>query len=273
MRVENTCSIVTGGSKGIGKSIVELIVSKGGNVIIGDILDKEGQELAESMNKSGKKRVVFVHCDVTKLEELKNLFKVADEEFGGAQILFNNAGIDEPWYPYNDLERSIRLFQINLGAVYIGSLLAQEHFNNQLRSDPNKQFCIINTGSTSARDIVRELPYYSFTKNSVMSITHIISELNWKNTRVNCLAPTFTRTDVLKSGDTDDTELIESTLGLLEPEYVAEKMLELIEDDTCNGVVKFVDVDRDEVANKPNFISFNEKIGEFLANSNNGEKE
>lgn len=50
-------------------------------------------------------------------------------------------------------------------------------------------------------------------------------------------------------------------------------MLELIEDDTCNGIVKFVDVDRDEIANKPNFISFNEKISEFLAGSNNGEKE
>ncbi|KXN65763.1 NAD(P)-binding protein [Conidiobolus coronatus NRRL 28638] len=171
MRIENTCSIVTGGSKGIGRSIVELMVSKGGKVVIGGVLDKEGQELAHFMNKSGKKTAVFIHCDISKLEELKNLFKVANEEFGGAQILFNNARINEPHYPYNDFERSIKLFNINLGAVYVWCLLAQEHFNNQLKFDPSMKFCIINTESIAAKDIVKEIPYYSFIKNSMINLT------------------------------------------------------------------------------------------------------
>ncbi|KXN71380.1 NAD(P)-binding protein [Conidiobolus coronatus NRRL 28638] len=231
MKVENTCSIVTGGSKGIGRAIVELIVSKGGNVIIGDVLDKEGQEVADSINKSGKKRAVFVHCDVSKLEELKNLFKVADEEFGGAQIMFNNAGINEPEYPYTDL------------------------------------------GSTSAREPCKEFPFYSFTKNSVWHFTHIMSQLNWENIRVNCIAPGYTRTDILKDGDVDETEILESTIGLLEPPYIASKMLELVEDDKANGVVKWVELEGDQLASKVHVISANEEVAKFLANSNKDGKE
>jgi NAD(P)-dependent dehydrogenase (short-subunit alcohol dehydrogenase family) len=72
------------------------------------------------------------------------------------------------------IARSVSVFQINLGAVFTGTLLAQEHFNSQLKSDPSKQFCIINTGSTSARGPCKEFPFYSFAKNSVNIVFYSI---------------------------------------------------------------------------------------------------
>jgi short-subunit dehydrogenase len=57
----------------------------------------------------------------------------------------------------------------NLESVITGTLLAKDHFNEQLKDNPNKKFCIMNTGSESALTPVKELAFYSFTKSGVIS--------------------------------------------------------------------------------------------------------
>ncbi|KXN71379.1 NAD(P)-binding protein [Conidiobolus coronatus NRRL 28638] len=264
MKIKNTCSIVTGGSKGIGRAIVELLSAKGGNVIIGDILDKEGQELAISINRAGKSKTIFVYCDVRKSEDIKNLFKVATEEFGGAQIVFNNAGITEPSLSADNFDDYLSLFKTNLESVYTGTLLAIDHFNEQLKENPNKKFCIMNTGSESALTPVKELAFYSFTKNGITSLTNITSQLNWPNIRINCIAPSFTRTDILKAGKQDQSKILDLVYGLIEPFEVAQAMLELIEDGKSNGVVKFMQFGRSFNGKRVPFRLLKSEISQVL---------
>lgn len=57
---------------------------------------------------------------------------------------------------------------VNLVAVYQATLLAKQHFDSQLKLNPSKQFCIMNTGSFSGSRPCIEFPYYSFTKNAVI---------------------------------------------------------------------------------------------------------
>jgi short-subunit dehydrogenase len=60
------------------------------------------------------------------------------------------------------------MYETNLTSVFNGTLQAKQHFENQSKLDPGKQFCIINTGSLAAINPSKNIPIYSFTKNAVI---------------------------------------------------------------------------------------------------------
>ncbi|KAJ9082157.1 hypothetical protein DSO57_1006895 [Entomophthora muscae] len=130
MKLQGACAIVTGGADGIGKALVEYFVSKGTKVVFGDISTEKGQEISKRLNQNGK-WAVFCVCDVRKESELINLFDVAKREFGGAQILVNNAGIG----PFENFTTSTgvidAIVDINLTAVLKATSLAIQHFQMQ----------------------------------------------------------------------------------------------------------------------------------------------
>ncbi|KXN71382.1 NAD(P)-binding protein [Conidiobolus coronatus NRRL 28638] len=233
MKIKDTCSIITGGSRGMGKAIVNSIISRGGNVVIGDILDEEGEQLVNSINNNKVKRAVYVNCDVSKLDNLNSLFNVATKEFNGAQILFNNVGLSELENAVNDIDKSIKMYETNLTSVFNGTLQAKQHFENQSKLDP-RSLAAINPG--------KNIPVYSFTKNAIMSMTQIFSQLNWPNIRINCVAPSFTRTESLIEVFGGDESKFEKIGGLLDPNYVAEEMMKLVESELDNGIVRFIEV-------------------------------
>ncbi|KXN65960.1 NAD(P)-binding protein [Conidiobolus coronatus NRRL 28638] len=241
MLIKGTCSIVTGGASGIGKALTNLLVQKGGKVIVGDINEEIGRKEVDKLNKTGK-NAVFTKCNVTKLEDLKNLFNVSKSEFGGAQILFNNAGRAEHKNTYESAENATEILNILLTSVIQGSVLANLHFSEQLAKNPSKQFCIINTSSIVSEEGLPDLPIYTLAKRSVKDWTQLNPYLNWKNTRINAIAPGYTQTNILISEEGEDKSHIFKTLygSLLTPEYMATKMIELVEDDSLNGVVRYV---------------------------------
>ncbi len=85
-------ALVTGGSSGIGKAIVERYVQDGVAVVIADVQDELGESLAAALRSNGG-RVVYVHCDVSTLEDNQRAVDVAMKEFGRLDIAVNNAGI------------------------------------------------------------------------------------------------------------------------------------------------------------------------------------
>lgn len=80
-------AVLTGASRGIGKAIADALIANGANVVIGDILVKEGEEVVAAYNaKAGTKVAAFIHTDVTKYSDNQALFKLADAEFGGVDV-------------------------------------------------------------------------------------------------------------------------------------------------------------------------------------------
>jgi NAD(P)-dependent dehydrogenase (short-subunit alcohol dehydrogenase family) len=80
-------AVLTGASRGIGKAIADALIENGANVVIGDILVKEGEEVVAAYNaKAGTKVAAFIHTDVTKYSDNQALFKLADAEFGGVDV-------------------------------------------------------------------------------------------------------------------------------------------------------------------------------------------
>ena len=78
-------AVITGAASGIGLAGVEVFVAAGAKVVAGDIQDEKGKALEERFSGS----VSYTHCDVTNMDDLKNLMQHAVDAFGGLDILLS----------------------------------------------------------------------------------------------------------------------------------------------------------------------------------------
>jgi NAD(P)-dependent dehydrogenase (short-subunit alcohol dehydrogenase family) len=90
-RLDGKVAVITGGASGIGLGTVELFVAEGAQVVAADIQDDKGAML----EKRFPGKVAYAHCDVTDEAQIEAALKTAKSEFGGLDILFNNAGISD----------------------------------------------------------------------------------------------------------------------------------------------------------------------------------
>lgn len=93
MDLKQKVAIVTGGTKGIGRGIVEALVREGVNVCISARNEDEINEAVSALNELGPGRVQGFVCDVREHEHVKALFDRTTKTFGDVDILVNNAGI------------------------------------------------------------------------------------------------------------------------------------------------------------------------------------
>lgn len=91
-RLDGRVALVTGGARGIGAATVEAFTSAGASVLITDILDREGAELAERLTREGCD-VTFRRQDVSSEEGWSDVMAHCESRFGGIDVLVNNAGI------------------------------------------------------------------------------------------------------------------------------------------------------------------------------------
>jgi NAD(P)-dependent dehydrogenase (short-subunit alcohol dehydrogenase family) len=117
MRLKGKVAIVTGGSSGMGRSEATIFAREGARVVVADILEKEGQEVAKSIGDAAR----FVKLDVTSEPDWQAAVAAAEREFGRLDILVNNAGISGTYT--SDLastEAWDRLMDINAKGVFLG---------------------------------------------------------------------------------------------------------------------------------------------------------
>ena len=88
-RLTSKIALVSGGARGMGASHARAIVAEGGKVVVGDLLDDEGRALADELGDAAR----YVHLDVTSPDDWEAAVATAVSEFGGLNVLVNNAGI------------------------------------------------------------------------------------------------------------------------------------------------------------------------------------
>lgn len=88
-RLAGNVAVVSGGARAMGASHVQALVDEGAKVVFGDILDAEGEAVANDVGAAAR----YVHLDVTQPEDWQRVVATAVDEFGGVDILVNNAGI------------------------------------------------------------------------------------------------------------------------------------------------------------------------------------
>src|SRR6266850_3147894 len=118
-RLSGKIALVSGGSRGMGAAHARAIVANDGKVVIGDILEAEGTALARELGSSAR----FIRLDVTKAGDWKAAVTLAVSEFGGLNVLVNNAGISDPKVvpleEYTEAQWNT-LIGINLSGQFLG---------------------------------------------------------------------------------------------------------------------------------------------------------
>ena len=120
MRLEGKVALISGGARGMGEEEAKLFTREGAKVVLGDILDDVGQEVAAAIEASGNK-AIYRSLDVTNQADWASAVEAAESEWGRLDILVNNAGVTT--YSKGDqdsLEDFDRCHEINSRGTYLG---------------------------------------------------------------------------------------------------------------------------------------------------------
>ncbi|CAG9268070.1 SDR family oxidoreductase [Paraburkholderia unamae] len=117
-RFEGKVAFVSGGARGLGASHARRFVAEGGRVVIGDLLDREGEALVAELGEAAR----YVHLDVIDEASWQVAREAAEAAFGPLSILVNNAGIQKLGSTLDSsLEDFDAVVKVNLHGTFLGT--------------------------------------------------------------------------------------------------------------------------------------------------------
>lgn len=192
-RFDGRVAFVTGGSRGIGKAIVERFAEEGASVAIIDVNEEALSETTQELRDKGYKVFSRV-ASVTDEMQVEEAMRDANEELGSIDILVNNAGVirDNLLFKMTDTDWQM-VMDIHLKGAFYSARAAQKYMV------PNKYGRIINISSTSALGN-RGQANYSTAKAGLQGFTKTLAiELGKYGITANSVAPGFIETDMTKA--------------------------------------------------------------------------
>jgi NAD(P)-dependent dehydrogenase (short-subunit alcohol dehydrogenase family) len=214
-------ALITGASRGIGKAIATALAAEGANVVLSsrkqDALDEAAKEIGAACPGAG---VLAKAAHVGDADAAAACVDAAIAEFGGVDVLVNNAGTNPYFGPMVDLEPAAaeKIVQVNQFAVVLWTQLAWK------RSMRERGGAIINIASVGGMITEHGIGYYNATKASVIHLTRQFAMELAPGVRVNCIAPGLIKTHLARALWEDNEAEISKhmPLGRLgEPEDIA----------------------------------------------------
>lgn len=198
-RLKNRVAIITGGARGLGAATARLFVQEGARVVVADILDDEGNKLAQELGTAA----VFVHHDVTEEANWRVLIARTSETFGDADVLVNNAGVVMP-RTLAETEKSDfeRVLSVNLVGTFLGIKLVGAKMVARGRGS------IINISSIDGMEGSNAIGAYCSSKWGVRGLTRVAAlEYGHKGVRVNSVHPGVIDTSMTNPGGQSRAEV------------------------------------------------------------------
>ena len=243
MRLKDKVAVITGGTRGIGFATAEAFLREGAKVIVcGSNKASADKAVADLKEIYPDAVIAGISPDLSKLEDVRNIFKTVSGAYGCIDILVNNAGVSEstPFTDYTE-ETFDKVMDLNVKGVFNATRAAVE--------------CMVPRGtgvilSTSSMVSISGQPSgfaYPASKFAVNGLTvSLARELGPKGIRVNAVAPGITETDMMKAVPKEVIEPMVARIPLRrlgKPEDIANAFVFLASDEASyiTGVVLSVD--------------------------------
>ncbi|WP_425407256.1 glucose 1-dehydrogenase [Hwanghaeella sp.] len=207
MRLQGKTAVVTGAASGFGAEIARSYAREGANVVIADINEEWGKQVAQEIEGINSGNAVFQFADVSRKEDVEGMVDAAVERFGQVDILVNNAGYTHWNMPVDQVpeEEFDRIFAVNVKSIYFGMNAVLPHFRNQTQSGPNKGV-VLNIASTAGVRPRPGLVWYNASKSAAIGATRSLAiELGTDNIRVVAINPVAGETPLLAKFMGEDT--------------------------------------------------------------------
>jgi NAD(P)-dependent dehydrogenase (short-subunit alcohol dehydrogenase family) len=238
--MSNKTVIVTGASTGIGKSISKLFIEKGWNVVMNSATKENLEKTYQEFN--APQNVKLVVGDISNKSVGENLVATAIQNFGGIDVLINNAGVFAP-KGFLEVEESDldRYFTINLKGTFFTT---QAAVKEMLHSGGGS---VLNIGTVLVNHAIGGFPATApvVSKGGIHALTvQLAAEFGKQNIRVNTVAPGIIRSPLQgKIGVTDADSLaglhLVNRIG--EPEDIAEVIYTVATSNFISGEIINVD--------------------------------
>lgn len=244
-RFDGKVAVVTGAARGIGAAYAHALAQHGASVLVADQDDDAGKVTAEDIESEGG-RAVFAHTDVSDPESAEQTVRRAVAEFGGIDLLVNNAAI------YGDMQFDLLLtvdwdyyrsfMSVNMDGALVMTRAVHQHMQRRGGG------AIVNQSSTAAW---LYSGFYGLAKAGVNGLTHQLAhELGGMNIRVNAIAPGPTDTEATRSqvGAAADEMVQQLALKRLgQPQDMVGACLFLLSEDSSWLTGQIVNVDGGQV--------------------------
>ena len=230
--IEGQVVLVTGGARGMGAEHCRGLVAAGARVVAADVLDAEGQALADELGDN----IVYTHLDVTDEQQWRDAVEFAEAGFGPITHLVNNAGI-VTFGSIEDLDPAAfrRTLEINLTGCWLGMHVCIPSIKRAGGGS------IVNISSTAGLQGYGNLGAYVASKWGLRGLTKTAAlELGPAGIRVNLIHPGPIRTPMTAGLDTDEITSAQPIARIGECVEVTDMLLFLLADATYSTGHEFV---------------------------------
>jgi NAD(P)-dependent dehydrogenase (short-subunit alcohol dehydrogenase family) len=216
--LKGQAAVVTGASKGIGYAVAEALAVAGANVVICARNEEEVRGAAERLNSGGGGRVIGVRCDMRSYDDVRALIGKAVEEFGGVDVLVNNAGVGS-FTPIDQLDVELwsQIIETNLSGVFYACHEAVPHMKRR-----GSGF-IVNIGSLAGKNPMPGGTAYNASKFGLVGFTEaLMLDVRQDGIRVSTVMPGSVATHFNEHTPSD------ADAWKIQPEDIAEIVMDLL---------------------------------------------
>ena len=202
MKLKNKVAIITGAARGIGLACANRFAAEGAKVVLLDVLDDLGTTEAKRLDAT------YMHCDVSKSDEIAATVAQVAKQFGTVDVLVNNAAISISGDFLEITEADYdKVIDINLKGSFLMLQACARHMVDQVKRG-GATGSIINMSSVNDTLAIPAIVTYCIAKGGVSQLTRATSiYLAPHGIRVNAIGPGSIMTDMLKSVVTDKSAM------------------------------------------------------------------